>query len=171
MYTIRRLNVGEAELYRAIRLESLKDSPQAFTSTYESALNRDSDSWTAQADGSALGSDRAIFIVLADRPIGLAGIYRDPKDHCCGELLQMWVLPHHRGNSIAAALLDHLFTWASHHDFHSIRAEVTVNNTRALRFYEKYGFRKIVSRGNGSMLTKDIAQHEKVEFEAVSVSP
>lgn len=79
MSTIRRLNIGEAELYRAIRLDSLRDSPQAFASTYESALNRDSDSWTAQADEAALSGDRAIFIVLTDCPIALAGIYRDPE--------------------------------------------------------------------------------------------
>lgn len=109
MYSIRRLNVGEAELYRTIRLESLRDSPQAFSSTYESALNRDSDSWTNQADEAALSGDRAIFIVLTDCPIGLAGIYRDPENHCCGELLQMWVSPPYRGSSLAAGLLDHLF--------------------------------------------------------------
>lgn len=139
-YTIRRLNIGEADLYRHVRLESLKESPEAFAASYEAALSRDHDSWSVQADASASGRDRATFIVLGNQPIGLAALYRDQCFPDEGELIQVWVSPANRGSRIATDLMDAIFDWASCHEFGSIRAEVTHHNLRALRFYEKYGF-------------------------------
>jgi ribosomal protein S18 acetylase RimI-like enzyme len=144
-YTVRRLNAGEASLYRAVRLESLRESPEAFATTYESAVQRDDDSWQAQADASASGSDRATFVVLADRPIGLGAIYRDLDQPQEGELIQVWVSPESRGGQVAADLMNALFQWAASNGFETIRAEVTPNNPRALRFYEKHGFIKMES--------------------------
>ena len=156
MHVIRRLNVGEALLYRAVRLESLQDSPAAFLTTYEFASARDDESWVAQADASAQGSDRATFVVLADRPIGLGALYRDPDEPARGELIQMWVSADHRGTSLAAELLDHIFEWASRHRFCSIRAQVMAGNSRAFRFYEKYGFEPGASKDGHATLTKEV---------------
>lgn len=140
---IRRLNPGEADLYRTVRLESLKESPEAFASTYESALERSGESWRQQADASATGNDRATFIVLADRPVGVATLYRNPEKFEEGEMIQVWVSPEHRGGEVAGDLLRTLFSWAVANDFQTIVAEITPNNTRALRFYEKHGFAQI----------------------------
>jgi RimJ/RimL family protein N-acetyltransferase len=143
-YTVRRLNLGEADLYRAVRLESLRESPEAFSSTYESALSRTEDSWQAQADASASGRDRATFFVLADRPIGLGALYRDQDRPNEGELIQVWVSPEARGGKVANDLMNAIFDWAASNGFETIRAEVTRNNSRALRFYEKCGFVRAV---------------------------
>lgn len=158
MGNIRRLRKGEAALYRSIRLESLKESPAAFASTYESALIRDDESWAAQADAASEGHDRAIFMAFADRPVGLAGLYRIGDSPSVGELIQMWIAPDYRGGSLAAALLDHLFEWASRHQFRSVQAEVAEGNPRALHFYEKYGFRRLESGLGGRLLTKKVGQ-------------
>ena len=155
MHTIRRLKIGEADLYRRLRLEALKDAPGAFSSTYESALQRDEQSWAQQADSSAHGSGRATFVVIGERPIGLASIYRDTESPSTGELLQMWIALSHRGSCIAAELLDQLFEWARDHSFAKIRAQVTQGNERALRFYGKYGFR-VVPSSDGTVLTKQV---------------
>lgn len=139
-YTVRRLNLGEADLYRSVRLESLKEAPEAFSSTYESALSRTEESWQAQADASASGRDRATFIVLADQPIGLGALYRDHDRPDEGELIQVWVSPEARGGQVATDLMSAIFDWAAANGFQTIRAEIFRNNSRALRFYEKYGF-------------------------------
>ena len=144
MHTIRRLGVGEAALYRRVRLEALRDSPEAFATSYESALERSDESWIAQADGSAVGNDRATFLVLMDDvPVGMAALYRDAEGASAGELIQMWISPAHRGSTMAAELLEHVFAWAAGCGIQTIRAEVTEGNTRALRFYERRGFRKM----------------------------
>jgi RimJ/RimL family protein N-acetyltransferase len=160
MIAIRRLNRGEAAVYRGVRLEALRDAPEAFSTSYESALKRDDESWISQADSSAHGNDRATFIVFDDQPIGLAALYRDPDIPLSGELLQMWIAPSHRGGNVAIDLMDHLFKWAGHHGFQSIRAQVTRGNSRALRFYEKYGFRPISSVNENLLLAKPVVQSE-----------
>lgn len=139
-HAIRRLKIGEGDLYRRIRLESLRESPEAFGSTYEVAASRSEESWSLQADGSATGRDRATFIVLADQPIGLAALYRDDEIPSEGEMIQVWISPDHRGGRLAIELMDVVFQWAVSNGFETIRAEVTPPNARARRFYEKYGF-------------------------------
>jgi ribosomal protein S18 acetylase RimI-like enzyme len=140
MRITRRLNPGEGRLYRAVRLEALHDSPEAFSSRYEDALARSDQSWTDQVDSSATGSNRATFVALEDQPVGLAALYRDENDTDVGELIQMWVAPEFRGGSVAADLLLEVFRWANSNRFASVKAEVMKSNARALRFYEKFGF-------------------------------
>jgi RimJ/RimL family protein N-acetyltransferase len=140
--TIRRIAKGEVEIYRTVRLAALLESPGAFLSTYEQAIQRSEESWKAQADGAAEGEDRAIFLAMADdgEAVGVAALYPDSNDAETGELIQVWVSSPHRGTKLAVELLDAVFEWAASHGFRRIRAEVTPENTRALRFYERYGF-------------------------------
>jgi RimJ/RimL family protein N-acetyltransferase len=140
MRVIRRLSPGEGALYRAVRLEALRDSPEAFSSRYEDAVARSEQSWADQADSSATGSNRATFVTIEDRPVGLAALYRDEEDSNVGELAQMWVAPEVRGESVAADLLFEVFRWAGFNGISHVKAEVVKSNTRALRFYEKFGF-------------------------------
>jgi len=156
--TIRRLGRGEGELYRTIRLEALRESPEAFSSSYEAALGRDMESWKKQADEASEGNDRAIFIVQNDEPIGLVGLYRDPENPSQGELVQMWISPSVRGGGIAEELLNHLLAWAASHFYETISAEVTDGNQRALRFYQRCGFRELVSAGAEISLVKSIKE-------------
>lgn len=153
---IRRLNPGESALYRALRLEALKESPHAFSTTYASALERNEDSWIQQADGSATGPDRATFVVIAERPVGLAAIYRNTNDLSTGELIQMWIAPEHRGGPLASELVEALLGWAARQGFGTIRAEVTPGNSRALRFYQKCGFSQLDSDSTNALLAIDL---------------
>lgn len=149
MITIRRLKQGEARLYRELRLEALRESPEAFGTSLAAALARDERSWIDQADASASGPDRATFIVVAERPIGLAALYRDAGDPKVGELIQMWVAPELRGGPVAAELLGAIFRWAGETGFSRVRAEVMAGNARALGFYRRCGFTGVAAKANG----------------------
>jgi RimJ/RimL family protein N-acetyltransferase len=140
MRITRRLNSGEWHLYRTVRLEALRESPEAFSSRYEDAVARSDQSWADQADSSATGSNRATFVTLEDQPVGLAALYRDENAPDVGELIQMWIAPEFRGGSVATDLLLEVFQWAGSNRFASVKAEVMKGNARALRFYEKFGF-------------------------------
>ena len=141
MITIRRIQIGEPNLLKEIRLTSLQDAPYAFSSTYDSALRRSAKSWREQAGLSAQGSDRATFIAFSDdTPIGMAALYRLEDQAGVGEILQVWVSPEYRGTSVAWELMDAIFKWAGENKFRKIVAGVMKANTRALRFYTKYGF-------------------------------
>jgi RimJ/RimL family protein N-acetyltransferase len=141
MISVRRIQVGEGELFKRLRLTSLYESPSAFASTYESALNRSYESWSEQADSTAEGSDRATFIAFSGgSPIGIAALYRDRQNMDAGEVLQVWVAPEYRSKGVGLDLMDAVFQWAGENGFRKIIATITKGNTRALRFYEKYGF-------------------------------
>ncbi len=141
MVTIRRIQTGEAELYRQVRLAALRKSPAAFSSTYAGALKRSATSWSEQVDRTAQGPDRATFILFCgDTPAGLAALYREQEGSTTGELLQVWVSPEQRGGEAAAALLDAVFGWAGENGFRRVLASVKQGNSRALGFYYKYGF-------------------------------
>ena len=142
MRTIRRIAKGEWALYKQLRLASLREAPDAFSTTYESAALRSDESWAAQADASAEGPDRFTFFAFLDqKPVGLAALYRDTDGSAQGELLQVWVSPESRGTGLAGELVEAIVQHATRHGFDKIRAEVLVSNQRALRFYQGHGFK------------------------------
>ena len=141
MISVRRIRIGEAELFKQIRLNSLHQSPSAFGSTYESALRRSPESWREQADGAAQGSDRATFMAFSgDAPIGISALYRDGKGTGTGEMLQVWVSPEYRGRGVAIEIMDAVFQWAAENGLKTVIALVAKDNARALSFYRKAGF-------------------------------
>lgn len=162
MITIRRLQVGEVELFKQIRLMALQEAPYAFPSTYAAAVQRSAESWREQADRSAQGPDRATFIVFSnDLPVGMAALYRDEDKVDVGELLQVWVRPEYRGTRVVWDLMDEIFKWAGENRFHRIIAGVTKGNARALKFYINYGFsitdESITNNADGVYLVKDVS--------------
>ena len=144
MITVRRIQLGEGELFRQLRLSSLQEAPYAFSTTYASALQRSPESWQEQADRTAQGSDRATFIAFAnDAPVGIAALYRHTDEPDTGEILQVWVAPKYRGaTGLAPALVDAIFQWAGPSGFQTILATIRKDNKRAIAFYRSYGFRE-----------------------------
>ena len=144
MISVRRIELGEDEIFKRIRLTALRESPSAFATTYESAVNRSADSWREQADSTAQGSDRATFIAFSDDlPIGIAALYRDKDRMDVGEVLQVWVAPEFRSKGVAQKILDAVFQWAGENRFRTILATITKGNERARQFYRKYGFKDL----------------------------
>jgi RimJ/RimL family protein N-acetyltransferase len=142
MISVRRIRIGEGELFKHMRLTSLRESPSAFGTTYESALRRSPESWSEQADSTAQGSDRSTFIAFSgDSPIGIAALYRNGEGTDVGELLQVWVSPEYRGQGVATDLMDAVFQWAGENGFRTVVATIAKGNARALRFYRQYGFK------------------------------
>jgi ribosomal protein S18 acetylase RimI-like enzyme len=141
MISIRRIRPGEGLLFKQLRLAALKESPSAFSSTYESAVNRSRESWFEQADSTAIGTDRCTFLAFADEsPVGIAAIYRDKAKKEEGEILQVWVAPDFRGSGVARELLDTALRWCAENGIRRVWATITRGNDRALKFYRKYGF-------------------------------
>jgi len=141
MISVRRIQPDERELFKRMRLTALRESPFAFASTYEAALRRSPESWRDQADSTAQGSDRSTFIAFSDdSPIGIAALYRT-EENDVGELLQMWVSPEYRGKRVARDLMVAVFQWATANGFRAVVATIAKGKVRALRFYQKHGFK------------------------------
>lgn len=143
MITIRRIQTGESQLYRLIRLQALKEAPHAFCASYENALLRDDASWQEQADGSAQGVEQAIFIAFDnDKPVGMAAIYKDEENADEAEIFQVWVSPATRGTGLGKRLLDTVFDWATRSGYSRIIATIIHTNKDAIGFYASCGFEK-----------------------------
>lgn len=160
MVSVRRIRVGEGELFRQVRLTALRESPAAFSSTFEQASKRTPESWSEQADLSAVGPDRATFLIFSENaPIGIAALYRDMAQVGTGELIQVWVSPEYRGTGAAGTLMEAVFVWARENGFRRILAGVNPGNARALMFYQRLGFSMVgdpLDNDTGKFLSKEI---------------
>lgn len=159
MITVRRIQIGESDLFKQIRLTVLKDAPDAFPSTYDTALQRSADSWREQAERTALGADQATFIAFSDDvPVGIAALYRLEHKVDSGELLQVWVSPEYRGTKVIWELMDTIFKWAGENNFRKVIAGVTKVNAGALKFYAKYGFSILEESTEGVYWVKEVTR-------------
>ena len=140
MITCRRAVSEDVQLFRRIRLQALKDSPEAFGSTYDSALERDMVSWQEQLDSTISGGLRNTqFAFSDDECVGIAALYRE-EGVTHGDIIMMWVSPQHRGSEAASLLVSNLLDWACDVEFETVYLNVTGSNERAVQFYKKCGF-------------------------------
>ncbi len=122
-------------MLRAARLRALEDAPYAFASTAaEEAQNPDA-WWQA-------GVERLAWFVSeeGDVVVGLAAGL-PPEEDGCPEVVSMWVDAGCRGTGVAEQLLSAVIDWARGIGAQEVSLGVADGNRRALRFYERAGFR------------------------------
>ncbi|BDS07448.1 N-acetyltransferase [Oceaniferula spumae] len=140
MITCRRAEQDDAALFREVRLRALKDSPEAFGSTYENALERDIDSWREQIQSTVSSVNRNTqFAFDGELCVGIAALYRE-EGADTGDIIMMWVSPEARGSGAAPLLISNLMDWASAVGMSEVLLNVTDSNERAIQFYLNYGF-------------------------------
>jgi ribosomal protein S18 acetylase RimI-like enzyme len=126
---IRTLTTGEWALLRDVRFASLRDAPDAFTSTVEREEHYAPEVWQLRTGTSAIA-------FVDGRPVGIAGWHRpDGFDHT--ELVGMWVDPGCRGSDVATRLVAHVVA-ATERD--PLVLHVLPTNERAQALYRKAGF-------------------------------
>ena len=152
---VRRAAPGDEPILRAIRLQALSDTPEAFGSTYDRELAR------TIADWQRWMSPGATFILDdAGGPKGIVAGMRDESDPAVVHLMSMWVDPALRGSGAAEALVASLLDWAETEGAWQMRLAVIQTNDRARRFYERLGF-----RGNGRQGVRERDGAIEVEME------
>ena len=142
MVSVRRLLPHEWQKYRDVRLESLKESPDAFGSTHDAEVRRPDSEWRRRV---VLGTstDRALPLVC-EMEEGIAGLlWGRFNDEGTDEahLYQMWVRPEARGKGIGSALLREAIDWARAQHASRLVLGVTSAESTAYRLYARAGFR------------------------------
>jgi GNAT superfamily N-acetyltransferase len=134
--TIRRCGPNDWEDLRSIRLEALRDTPEAYGSTYEESVLWSDAQWKNAA------STRLYY--FADRDGDVVGMVSGGfNEGSPGTrwLYGMYVTPSERGSGTAALLVKTIADWARVHGVGEIYLHVGSSVPRARAFYEKVGFR------------------------------
>jgi GNAT superfamily N-acetyltransferase len=137
MVLVRETVMAEWQAWRDIRLQALRDAPDAFGSTYAEQNRRGENHWRQRV------ADGGLFLawipeVSAAEPAGMVGGYQAAPGTV--ELISMFVRPQARGRGVGEALIDAVTGWARERDATSLHLWVTETNKHARRLYERCGF-------------------------------
>ncbi|HVF12566.1 MAG TPA: GNAT family N-acetyltransferase [Actinomycetota bacterium] len=147
--TVRRIKPGEWGQQRDIRLRMLSQAPGSFGSTAEEASVFEDEDWKAWAKARAEGSDQAMFVAVAGGDwIGCAMGSRADHDEDSAWVSAMWVDHEWRSQKIAVELLEKVRTWAVSARYRRLELKVAESNQRALRLYERFGFKDTGERSS-----------------------
>ena len=136
---IRLATRGEWERLRDLRLRSLSDAPDAFSSTLDFERRHGQAAWVGWIEGWE-GGRNALFV--AERGADWIGMAVGSRagDEADAHLYGMWVDPAWRGRGIGARLVDWVLGWAGSWGARSVILAVTETNAGAAAFYERLGF-------------------------------
>ena len=125
MVTVRATTLDDWQAMREIRLQALRDAPDAFASTHAREAAFESAEWHRRAtrDGSFLA-----FLPRrrTSRSAGLAGAFEEEPGVV--ELVSMFVRPQARGHRVGEALVNAVVAWARNRDAESVHLWVTETN-------------------------------------------
>jgi ribosomal protein S18 acetylase RimI-like enzyme len=136
---VRRLGADDYDALRALRLESLELHPELFAADLEQERAMTKEQWLARmATGATFGGfvdGKLSGMVVFARP-------SRPKLAHTGDVGAMYVRGTARGAGLADALLEALVDHAAR-EVEQIQLTVNAENARAIKFYERHGFRPI----------------------------
>jgi len=139
-HKIRRLTAADAALYRDLRLEGLKTTPQAFTAAYEIESLQPLD-WFAER----LSRFEVLGGALEEGPIcGVLGLatHESPRKAHMGDVFGVYLQPHARGSGLAKALLAAVINLARGR-LEALTLGVGAYNEPAQKLYQQAGFRPV----------------------------
>jgi RimJ/RimL family protein N-acetyltransferase len=134
---IRALDADSWSEIRDVRLRSLADAPEAFTSTRAREATYDESKWRAFATSGRwfVASDDGELVGVA---VGMDGRSGDPTRR---ELVGMWVAASHRRSGVARDLVERVKDWAASEGASTLSLGVREDNEQALVAYRRMGLR------------------------------
>ncbi|MFE6733554.1 GNAT family N-acetyltransferase [Microbacterium sp. NPDC057650] len=141
---IRRIAPGEWQEVKALRLRALGDAVAhlAFLDTVEHASTQPDEFWRDRTVNAAVGDAAAQFVAItADGEwVGSATVIENRDRPGSGLVVGVYVADGHRGAGTMEGLFDAAASWARQTGRSALYLEVHVDNLRAQRAYERWGF-------------------------------
>lgn len=137
---IKLLTQKDAENYRIIRLEALKDNPEAFSSSYEEELEYSSKIYEGRLSSENLYTFGAL---VEKRLVGTVTLICETKIKIKhrATIVAMYVLPEYRKSGVGKALMNKAITKAKElKGIEQIYLAVTASNEPAKQLYGSLGF-------------------------------
>lgn len=141
MVEIRKLPVSQWRVYRRLRLDSLRESPLAFGSSFGEEASFSEEDWKERMKNT-------YFAMAGELPVGMVvcSFTKEVKFRHIAEVFGFYVAAGERGKGIGSALLDHALKLAKgNRQIVKVRLYVNERQSAALRMYEKAGF-EVVGR-------------------------
>jgi RimJ/RimL family protein N-acetyltransferase len=130
------LQPHEWQEWKAIRLEAVKNCPEAFGGAWEDEIHQQDSIYETTLKQNSIFAARD-----GNKLIGVVGLsipsLRKLKHR--GKLFSMYVQPHYRGKKISTRLLEQLCSHAQN-KVQQIQCSVVSTNHIALKLYQKHGF-------------------------------
>ncbi|HEU0300015.1 MAG TPA: GNAT family N-acetyltransferase, partial [Longimicrobium sp.] len=144
MTSIRILTTDDAAAYQALRLRGLRETPDAFGSSYEEEVDRPLEMIAERLAGGRANESVAYGAFdAAGTLVGIGGLYREThrKARHRANVVGMYVAPEARGQALGRALLDALVAHArSMGGVQRLELGVTTTNAAARALYRAFGF-------------------------------
>lgn len=141
--TIRPATEADAEAVRDLRLEALRDHPEAFSADYEANLNKTLADWQTRLQEND-GTVSIIYLACSgDMLAGMMGIFQgqSPKTNHTGIIWGVYVRPNFRRYGAARRLVEACLGWAAEHAVKTVKLAVVTTNIPAIQCYARCGFR------------------------------
>lgn len=142
--TVRSFGADEWPLYRALRLEALRDSPHAFGSTLAREEAFADQAWfTRLANGVESEFDLPLVAESDGRAIGLAWARIATEQPSTVMLYQFWVHPDWRRQGAGRLLVQTAVDWGRRSNAKEITLNVALGPKSAIDFYRRLGFEAV----------------------------
>jgi ribosomal protein S18 acetylase RimI-like enzyme len=123
------------QVLRQARLEALRDSPHAFTSSYADESMWEEPEWRRVVEAAT-----SIVALEAVKVVGLARSVGEPEQPSARNIESVWVAPTHRGHGVVRALLQALAEMDQRLGATELMLWVLEENHTAQRAYKALGF-------------------------------
>jgi GNAT superfamily N-acetyltransferase len=139
MVEIRHARSDDWELLKSVRLEALRESPDAFCTTYDEAFDYGDEVWMERSSANPIASDSVSILALdVDGPVGMAAGFLCDESRL--ELVSLFVLPGYRGTGLAQDLMKMVEAWGRTRGAQRVILDVEAGNDRAGVFYAHIGY-------------------------------
>ncbi len=137
---IRAAEPSDLSAFKELRLQALRDHPEAFSADYQLHERANDEFWNRYFD---FNDDATIYLALDEqRLIGMTGVRLEysPKTRHSAFIWGVYVQPQWRGRRIAEALINACLEWALARGALIAKLGVATTNASAIRCYERCGF-------------------------------
>ncbi|MBN1331886.1 GNAT family N-acetyltransferase [Candidatus Dojkabacteria bacterium] len=143
MIKIVTLTISDWQAYRDLRLQALKESPLAFTTTLHEALKNVADDWKGYLKSQ---NSITLFAKKGQSLVGMGAAIFNEKERTShiAEIVGFYVLKEHRGKGIGGKLFQNILRNIEDlENIIKIKLGVAETQKAALGLYKKFGFKII----------------------------
>jgi RimJ/RimL family protein N-acetyltransferase len=126
-----------------LRLEALREHPEAFGTDYAEELRQPESVWIDRIKNAIDKPQGCTVVAESDGELaGMAGTHRDnrAKVHHSADIWGVYVRPKYRGKKVSERMIAELLNWCRSKDVRIVRLTVVTSNGPAIRCYLRCGF-------------------------------